>query len=286
MTTPAPGSFSALLARFNPCQRLALAGGALAFIGGLVLIGTDGLNANGTPGPAVVVVLGAAIAVASLVLRRGRKELVTALATGTLLVAIIEAIPPIRYSADLAAFGGILGAVARAVAVAGTMALLVGVAGRNDPRRRIALESTIGRLPMLLILAGTALLVVGWLTLVGVGVGFAPRVIDGLAVVAACLAVATARTRVEDGPAPIRLAFRFGPAFLAAVVAFVTLDSILAIAGRFGDLLGSGPSSAVAYLVYLASAVPFLAAAALVLRPLLRTSGGGRAAPAQESAAS
>jgi hypothetical protein len=276
MTTPAPGSLSALLARFNSRQRLALAGGVLAFAGGLVLIGTDGLNANGTPGPAIVVVLGSAIAVAAMVLRRGRSELVIALAAGVLLVAIIEAIPPIRYSADLDAFGGILGLAARVIGLAGAVALLVGIAGRIDPNRLLALESPFGRLPTLLVLVGTLLLIAGWLALVGIGVGFAPRVIDGLALVAACLAVATARLGAVDGPAAIRLALRFAPIVLAAVVAIVTLDSIAAVGDRFGGLLDSGPASVIAYLVYVASAVPLVAAPALVLRPVIRPVASGR----------
>jgi hypothetical protein len=189
---------------------------------------------------------------------------------GLLLVAIVEAIPPIRYSADLDAFGGILGVVARAVALAGAMALLVGVAGRIDPGRIIDLESPLGRLPMLLVLAGTALLLVGWLALVTIGVGFAPRVIDGLALVGASLAGATARIGAVEGPSAIRLALRFAPVVLAAIVAIVTLGSVLAIGDRFADRLGSGPVSVVAYLVYVASAVPLVAAAALVLLPLVR----------------
>lgn len=286
MTTRAPGSFSALLARFSPRQRLALVGGALAFAGGLVLVGTDGLNANGTPGPAGVVVLGAAIAVASFILRRGHADLVIALAAGVLLVAIVEAIPPIRYSADLDAFGGIVGAAARTVALAGSVALLIGLAWPPAPRGILRLDSPLGRLPMTLLLAGAGLLIVGWLALVAVGIGFAPRVVDGLALVAACLMVATARTSAIEGPAAMRLAFRFAPTALAAAVAIVTLDSILTMGARFGDLLASGPASVSAYLVYVASALPLVAAVALVLRPLVRTGGRGQAAPAKEAAAS
>ena len=118
----------------------------------------------------------------------------------------------------------------------------------------------------------------------GIGVGFAPRVIDGLALVAACLAVATARMAPVEGPAPIRLALRFAPVVLAAVVAIVTLDSILGVGDRFGALLGSDPASVVAYLVYIASAVPLVSAAALVLRPLVLRGPGAPAAPAAPAA--
>jgi hypothetical protein len=270
MTSAPTRTLPAFITRLGARERLALAGGALAIAGGLVVVAAAGQNANGVAGPMIVVVIGAAIAVASVILRRGRRELVTALAVGLLLVAIVEAIPPIRYSADLDAFGGILGVVARAVALAGAMALLVGVAGRIDPGRIIDLESPLGRLPMLLVLAGTALLLVGWLALVTIGVGFAPRVIDGLALVGASLAGATARIGAVEGPSAIRLALRFAPVVLAAIVAIVTLGSVLAIGDRFADLLGSGPVSVVAYLVYVASAVPLVAAAALVLLPLVR----------------
>ena len=262
----------AFIANLGARERLALAGGALAIVGGLVVVAVAGSNANGVAGPEIVVVLGAAIAAAAVLVRRGRQELVSALAAGVLLVAIVEAIPPIRYSADLDAFGGILGAVARAVALAGAVALLVGVAGRIDPRRLLpAADESAGRLPALLVLAGSGVLVVGWLALVGLGVGFAPRVIDGLAIVAACLAVATTRIAAIQGPAVIRLALRLAPVVLSAAVAIVTLGSVLAVGDRFGDLLGSGPASLVAYLVYLASAIPLVAAVVLVVRPLVRT---------------
>jgi hypothetical protein len=269
MMPRAPGSFSALLAPFSSRERLVLAGGALAIAGALLLIGTDGLNANGTPGPVVVVLLGAAIVVASLVLRRGRADIVIALAAGVLLVAIIEAIPPVRYSADLDAFGGIVGAVARAVALAGSVALLVGLAWPPVPSRILRLDSPMGRLPMLLLLIGSGLLIVGWLALVGVGVGFAPRLIDGLGIVAACLAVASARTGAVEGPAAVRVALRSAPAALAVSAALVTIGSVVAIGDRFGGLFASGLISVLGYGIYLASAAPFLVVAALAARPLM-----------------
>lgn len=270
MTAAPTQTLPAFIARLGTGERVALTGGALAIAGALVVVATAGRNANGVAGPLIVVVVGAAIAVASLVMRRGRKELLTALAAGILLVAIVEGIPPVRYSGDLDAFGGILGAAARAIALAGTVALLVGVAGQIDRDRILSLESPLGRLPMLLVLAGTALHVLAWLALVGIGVGFAPRVIDGLAIVAACLAVATARTGAVDGPSAIRIALRFAPVVLAAVVAIVTLGSILGVGDRFGDLVGSGALSTLAYALYVASAIPFVVATFLVLRPLLK----------------
>lgn len=206
---------------------------------------------------------------ASLVLRRGRTDLVIALAAGVLVVAIIEAVPPIRYSADLDAFGGIVGAAARAVVLGGSVALVVGLAWPPVLSRILGLNAPVGRLPMLLLLAGSGLLIMGWLALVGVGVGFAPRLIDGLGIVAACLAVASARTGAVEGPAIVRMALRAAPAVLAAGTALVTIDSLLAIGDRFGDLFASGLVGVLAYGTYLASAAPFLVAAALAARPLI-----------------
>lgn len=270
--TAAARTLPPFLARLESRDRLALGGGALAVLGGLILLAVDGMNANGAPGPTLVVVIGAAIAIAARLLGRGRRDLVTALVAGVLLVAIVEAIPPIRYSADLDAFGGVVGAIARGAVLAGSIGLLVGVGGRPDATRILALDSPLGRIPILLLVAGAALLTVGWLALVSIGVGFAPRVIDGLALVAASLAVAAARGPVSAaGPALLALGLRFAPIVLAGGVALVTLGSILAIGDGFDDLLASGVASVAAYAIYAASAIPFIAAVVLVTMPLVRS---------------
>jgi hypothetical protein len=254
-------------------------GAAIAALGALVVLAGDGLNANGGAGPAPVVL---GLAVLSAGLAAGGERVPPALrVAGGLAVALValtmlDLVPVIRYSADLAPFGGLVAVSGRVIAAIGALVVLVAVAagirrvrkvleapGSPDgpaadtaPKRR---RPTPART---LATFGAGMILVAWAVLLAVGEGFALRLIDGLGLAAAILAAAVASSATGDRLVPAT----FVRPVLAAVALLSVLDGLVAVVPYAGDLAASGPASVASFGVYLAVAVPLIGVLVLDLR--------------------